>query len=358
MNALDLKREVRTPCTRAISHAGRVAHLKEVVQQMGGFSLPVSLDEAGVARLRQQRYLVGAKLDGTRYLLLLARYPAHLGGHNVAVLVNRAWGMYPLLVCADERLFAGGSLFDGELVDVPVEGAGRTRQVFYVFDALTVRGAALLREDYAQRFANVRRLFSCSCDPRQLYMPQEWRDVIASSVAKADRRIVCQGNAEYLAFSVRPWFNMRDVELVLRANLLASDGLVFMPVDDPVVLGIHPRMYKYKDVHTIDLVNVGGSLQYWDGQRMTSASVPTPEGKFMLVWTPTTTLPEGAVAEFRLTEKVGTMVLLQLVGVRTDKTRGNGVDTIVSVVHNFLHPVDLNVVTAACRGNPHSINLD
>ena len=157
-----------TPSNTPITDGPRVAFLKQQVfslwntpkSESSPCPLPVSIQHKDLATLSSEQYLVSAKLDGTRYLLLMTRYPPQFGGQEITVLVDRRWRMFPIYASAKRSVFTGGSLFDGELVTVPIAGVeGRTRQVFFVFDVVCTRGNNVCNKPFSKRLDIIKALF-------------------------------------------------------------------------------------------------------------------------------------------------------------------------------------------------------
>jgi hypothetical protein len=373
----------RPSCT-PISDALRLAFLKQRVFSLWGAPpaaaspcpLPVSMQAADLATLAAEPYLVGAKLDGTRYLLLLTQYPAHLGGQQVTVLIDRGWTMYAVYASARRSVFEAGSLFDGELVTVPIPGVeGRTRHVFFVFDAVAVRGASLCARPFTHRLAAIKALFFTDDgeDVEMMRNPGQWVSATVPAIVRARDMVVSNGTAHYLGFRVKSWLLVAHVETVLRCGGQMGapwDGLVFMPVADAVATSRrHPRMFKWKRVHTVDLiVSEANELLYYNEVlgANTAAELMTVDGRRLLLvcgnLPPPAEAPRGAVSEFQIVQVLPPLVpdgahtvLLSFVAVRDDKANANLAHTVLATVDNVECPVTEEALVAACRRNACTI---
>lgn len=373
------------PCSTPISDAARVAFLRQQVFSLWGGGLrnaagstspcplPVSMQHADLSTLASEPYVVGAKLDGTRYLMLLTAYPAALGGQEVTVLIDRGWAMYPVYASARRSLFTRGSLFDGELVEVPIPGADRSRQVYFVFDAVAVRGGSLTDAPFPARLAAIKGLFFTKDDEDAEMMrnPQHWVHATVPAIVKARDMVVSNGNAHYLGFRVKSWLPVQQVETVLRCGGQMGapwDGLIFMPVLDGIARGRrHARMFKWKERHTVDLlVTDANELHYYNDvlRANTGAELMTVDGRRLLLVCPD--LPDdpslhGGVAEFQILQvlpppagpNAPSTVLLHYVAPRPDKTNANLAGTVLATVDNVENPVTAAHVVGACALNPN-----
>ena len=63
-------------------------------------------------RISREKYHVLAKTDGTRYIMFLVQY----GEEFVVDMFERSGSHYTVSLAFDQKLFKGGTVFDGELV--------------------------------------------------------------------------------------------------------------------------------------------------------------------------------------------------------------------------------------------------
>jgi hypothetical protein len=210
-----------------INHAFRVSHPTPHVP----VDNPVSLDRAGLQRLKRENYIVAYKADGTRYILVLTLF----NGRPLAVLVDRAGRMYSLHVQAQWGHFHRNSLFDGELCTI--DG---NIQHFLVFNALMDQGHSLLDLTYVQRLQHIQTNFA----PHSL--TSEERRMVTSFIVPM---------APNLHFVCKEWDYAQNMRAMLRSVTprYGTDGFVLTPVDQPVVSGRNPAMFKWKQDHPIDV---------------------------------------------------------------------------------------------------------
>lgn len=352
-----------TPCAARVVKEDRLTFFIKAVLRMWGVPdklpagspvpLPISLELPHLPLLATQHYLVGAKMDGVRYLLLLVKLPAAMGGFNVSVMINRAWDAYPVQVAAAEKYFEQGSLLDGELVEEAVEG--RTRQVYYAFDVVQLAGKTAATLPYNERLSLLEHvLLNEHQDVQQLYDPVAWMTRNAAALAKQGC-IVCCGNGSFLTLRCRRWFNVRDVDFVLQHQLaMATDGLIFMPVDERIGTRRHPRLFKHKTVHSVDLLVQNNTLFYFDGSGNSSDPVPVGASGWKLV---TDSPVQDGVYEFVVSKYngVNTLILTPVL-LRADKQHPNDVHTVASALRLWMAPVTQDSIVQACKANPWTMN--
>ena len=182
---------------------------------------PVSILREDMSKLMQSQYYASAKLDGTRYLLLLGMHETT--GENYAVFIDRAYHMYHVKVMIPESYYQG-TLIDGEMV-ICNEGT-----IHYVsFDIISREGMDCTQCSYNVRLENLQ---SCMC-------------------------IIRLESEEPCAFSCKrclPMVQLRHLCNEMRDSPLPSDGLIFMPNNVPVQTGMHRSMFKWKESHTLDFL--------------------------------------------------------------------------------------------------------
>lgn len=192
---------------------------------------PVSLDREGLRRLQQENYIVAYKADGTRYLLVLTLYQ----GRPLAALVDRAGKTFSLHVQTQWSHFQRNSVFDGELCSIDNQN-----QHFLVFNALMDQGLQLLDLPYPQRLQYVQTNF-----PAHPLSAEEKRSTTSYIVPLAP----------HLHFVTKEWDFARNMRAMLRnvTPRYVTDGFVLTPVDQPVVSGRNPALFKWKHTHPIDV---------------------------------------------------------------------------------------------------------
>lgn len=198
---------------------------------------PCSLERKDFQVLSGREYVVAEKSDGVRYLMLLCRYGQGLlgSGRECAVMIDRKWKCYEVEIAAGSNYF-DGTLLDGELV---WEWNRREREwdlCFLVFDIVYSEGASTKRLDYGERVTEIENALIESPGRVQIDCPPGYRS----------------------KFSIRKKmiYPSRNMDLLLKSipqQHHANDGLIFMPIEEPVGVGTQTGIFKYKQHHTIDL---------------------------------------------------------------------------------------------------------
>jgi len=212
---------------------------------------PVSIERRHFIEFKKREYLVCEKTDGVRHMLC----SFELDGKRTACLVNRAFATQP--VCT---MIPRGTILDGELVNLKAGGA---RPVFLVYDAVCVKGVDVRREPLDRRLEAARALL---------------KSVIRSTKDPFDIKI-------------KTMLPLRELETLQALDSFPweTDGLVFTPVPDPIRMGTHETLFKWKPRAriTIDfLVRKGNELYVQDrGQEYKEAELHR------------NTFPDGTIVE-------------------------------------------------------------
>lgn len=168
---------------------------------------PVSIERRHFIEFKKRNYLVCEKTDGVRHMLVSCEHE----GKRVTVLVNRAFAMTPV-----STMIPRGTILDGELVELKAGG----KPVFLVYDAVIVKGADVRREPLDRRLEAARGLL---------------KSVIRSTKDPFEIR-------------VKTMIPLREFATLppLDSFPWQTDGLVFTPVPDPIRMGTHETMFKWK----------------------------------------------------------------------------------------------------------------
>lgn len=176
---------------------------------------PISIERIHFPILKHDSYVVCEKTDGVRKMLVCFEFESR----KYCLLVNRAFE-YTYTTLAVPR----GTILDGELLG----------NEYLVYDAVMVRGE------------NVREL--------NLY--QRLEKAKALSIPKTP------GNVKVRIKQMNDLKNIRSIILTPQ-----SDGLVFTPVNMPIRVGTHDKLFKWKPNNTIDFLvqpygDVDGRIMY------------------------------------------------------------------------------------------------
>ena len=176
---------------------------------------PISIERRHFRQLAERRYVVCEKTDGVRYAFICFLFE----DKKVCALVNRNLEMrYVNLNVASKA--KRGTLVDGELVGTK----------FMIYDAVKVNGRDCSRSNFLERYALIEQfctgIMKVASDPIEL-VPKHFETM--------------EGCQHY-------------IENVLPTIPYKTDGLVFTPVDEPIRVGTHETMFKWKPLekNTID----------------------------------------------------------------------------------------------------------
>lgn len=216
---------------------------------------PVSLERKDLSLLAEPGgYVVAEKTDGVRYLMLLTCYPKAIGGQPVALMINRKYDIYEIRVIAQENYFQG-SLFDGELVWEYTNGPyNPPRQMYLIFDLIACRNTTYVQEPFIKRFSIINDVFDIPEKIDVAYNPGQWLE-IAQKYARL-KKIVCEGNQYCLMFRPKPFHHANQLDVLWRTRCQLrhkSDGLIFTPIQTPVLIGTHTTLFKWKMHNTVEV---------------------------------------------------------------------------------------------------------
>jgi len=175
---------------------------------------PISIERRHFNYIKSHEYLVCQKTDGVRHILVCFVDPETQT--KICALVNRSfqYKLYSLTVHKN-------TLLDGELIG----------DTFIVHDAVTINGNDMRSRSLTERLAHVKAL----CN------------VIVPGVP----RVVCK--------KMVPLKNIGTIDI---SDQTLVDGLIFTPVNEPVRMGTHRTMFKWKEMkkNTVDFIQIGGWL--------------------------------------------------------------------------------------------------
>lgn len=168
---------------------------------------PISIERRHFPLLLKQPYLVCEKTDGLRQMLVCLE----VEGKKRCFLVDRAFHMEEIQTTLPRE-----TIFDCE----------RVGGLLLVYDAVMVKGESLLKKPLTERLAAAEK-------------------VIKSIVRTSKDRLTIRLK------KMRP---LAEVEQVLDTTYpYETDGLIFTPVNEPIRMGTHETMFKWKPRETITI---------------------------------------------------------------------------------------------------------
>jgi hypothetical protein len=254
---------------------------------------PTSIARRHLPLLKQNQYFVCEKTDGTRYGLICFMFE----GKKMCMLVNRALDMY-LLSLNIPRTAYKGTFLDGELIKLK-DGTWN----FVIYDGVMVSGEHICglilehRLGVCNKFAT--GILRTAKDPvKNIYVKKFW--------------------------------NLENLDNLLSHEFLyETDGLVFTPNKDPVRVGTHDTLFKWKprDKNTIDF-QVKGKRLYVQEKGLLVYECDIDEE-----------YPDDTIVECKYIPHIRKWVPI---GVRTDKHHPNNRRTFYKTLENIREDIQLN----------------
>jgi hypothetical protein len=162
---------------------------------------PVSIERRHFPLLKKQPYLVCEKTDGVRHLLMSTE-------DGLVVLVNRAFSIDTV-----KMRIPRDTLLDGELVT-----SKNGKNLFMVYDAVRVKGEDLRDQPLNLRLEKARAVA---------------KGIIKTAQAPFELR-------------VKTMWSLGDPIPDLNSFEYETDGIVLTPVNEPIRMGTHETMFKWK----------------------------------------------------------------------------------------------------------------
>ena len=176
---------------------------------------PISIEYKHFPILKGGEYVVCEKTDGERYMMVATIFE----GKPRCFFVNRAFDMIEVKIRLNKKVYEG-TILDGELY----------QDTLMVYDALLVSGKPVGHMNLFQRLTEAENMMKGI-----IYM-------------KFDRH----------RLKLKTFYSMRDYDHFMYEYLpkveQKIDGLVFTPVNEPVRIGTHETMFKWKprEKNTVD----------------------------------------------------------------------------------------------------------
>lgn len=119
--------------------------------------LPTSLTRKSLCTLHSNEYVVSAKIDGLRMLLLMTEF----NGIPKAYMIDRPGRVFIIKLMAPLSLFKSGLLVDGELAwtDEEPNDSFQPAIRYHIFDAMNINGITVTTESYEARMQMVKKIF-------------------------------------------------------------------------------------------------------------------------------------------------------------------------------------------------------
>ena len=178
---------------------------------------PISIERKHFPVLRSAEYVVCEKTDGERHMMVALMYE----GKPKCFFVNRAFDMIEVKINLNKKAYEG-TILDGELYD----------NTLMVYDSVLVNGVLVAHQNLDERLAAAEEMMKFI-----IYM-------------KSDK----------YRLKMKTFHMMKDFGVFMDEHLPTVqqkiDGLVFTPVYEPIRLGTHETMFKWKPLekNTVDFL--------------------------------------------------------------------------------------------------------
>lgn len=160
---------------------------------------PVSIERRHFTNLKSQPYFVCEKNDGVRNMLVCFEWETK----KYCVLVDRAFHIRTTTLTVPR-----GTILDGELMP---------DDTFLVYDAILVRGENVMNRPLDERL--------------------KFAKSICVGILKTPKNPVVR---------VKTMYPLDEVEKVIGSLSDTTDGIIFTPVKEPVRMGTHETLFKWK----------------------------------------------------------------------------------------------------------------
>jgi hypothetical protein len=178
---------------------------------------PISIERGHFNILSNNDYVVCEKTDGTRYMMIAIQY----GMQKLCIFVNRALEMFVTPLNFRAIVFKG-TILEGELYE----------NTFMIYDCLLSCGEVVGNKDFLERLEYCEKIMK------------------KAMVLKTD----------VLTLQVKKFHLHQDFKAFMDKYLpkvkQEIDGLIFTPVNEPIRIGTHETMFKWKprNKNTIDFL--------------------------------------------------------------------------------------------------------
>jgi mRNA capping enzyme, catalytic domain len=194
--------------------------------------LPISPETRHKAVIKNSPFLYSEKADGVRYIMVLCVAFVNGKWRRLCVLCGRNREAFVVPLVIGDRLFVKESVFDGELVK-RWDGSW----VFLFFDAYMYEGVVLCKKTFSERASYYQRFV----DENYAYMPADPFQVKCKKFS-----LLRHASAETLQAIMTNDASTRTYDY-------PTDGVVLVHAQSDVHAGTNKGMFKFKNVHTLDL---------------------------------------------------------------------------------------------------------
>ena len=184
---------------------------------------PISIERKHIPSLKRNEYFVCEKTDGTRVALVCLR----IGTKKLTYLVNRALEFTPV------KMFIKNSAYEGTILDAELISTDNGKSSLMVYDSVMVSGISISGYSFPERLKYIHGflagIMKSPRDPFEVKLKTFYPMVECKTLFDK----IKGGGFDH-----------------------GTDGLIFTPVNEPVRVGTHNTMFKWKprDKNTVDFL--------------------------------------------------------------------------------------------------------
>ena len=277
----------------------------------------------------KENYMVCEKSDGERAILLLLQ----INNKPMCFMINRNQEFYFIDHLSFKKEVFEGTIMDGELIKTK---SGTWN--YLIHDCMAYNGTSFLETSHRLRYA-------CIIDLIVKRYSNKETDCV---------NIKTKLFYEYGPGIVKTW------EHIQKTTENKIDGLIFTPVDRPVIFGRDNSLFKWKEIHTIDFLVKNSklklSLYYYKKTLVIYKSFKSDSVNYKniinfikeqedlvkednLIKGVTIDLVKGIVIEFKISKDIETFIPYRI---RTDKSSPNGEITVNNTLKNIQENICLD----------------
>jgi len=285
---------------------------------------PVTIEIKDISKLYNNDYMVCEKTDGERGILLLI----NIDNKPMCFIINRNNELFFTDLSFKKEVFEG-SIFDGEIIKTKNDTWN-----FLIHDCMCYNGTSFLNISHNLRYA-------CIID----FILKRYNN----------KKTDCFNIKTKLFYKYGPDLN-KTWEHIQKTTENKIDGLIFTPMNGPIIFGRDYSLLKWKENHTMDLFvkreKIGINLYYQKKTELVFYKTVTKENekiikKFMIS---KDTLKEGCIIEFKFENDLFIPYRL-----RTDKNKPNGEITIKNTMINIEEAITIETL---CNKKEPEINME
>ena len=337
---------IPAPCDhgRLVTDEEKLQYLKNKVCILTGssttnafpISQPESFKRSTIPSIMGGKYCASLKTDGIRAMLLLTKYKDEF----VAVLIDRKMIIREVEVWAHEKYF-DDTLFDGEIVTEESKNVCRS-DVFLVFDMYVDQGVSMILDEYSTRITAFNKAILETTETSN----------IEDAILEMHKVYI----PEMVGLKLRPKCILKSSETTAvwkrrKDTPHRNDGIIFTP-DNSIFT---TKVYKWKPVHTIDvLIYKGSRVPYvmYSRQLTPSPTLVIDKKQYKLHDVRTNVLVESHFSKMNENSVIlectcdidndTKYITLTPIRIRDDKTTPNAFYVVKETINNVLENVTIN----------------